>query len=127
MSMKIVHTDKCPIPVSNYSQAVISNGIVFLAGMGPRQPVTSLIEGDIDAQIEQTFTNMRVTLEAAGTSLDKMIRCVCYVLTREHIPAVNRAFERHFPTQPPGRAILVVPDFGIEGMLFETVAEAALD
>ena len=113
--------------MSNYSQAVISNGIVFLAGMGPRHPQTNvIIPDDIEAQLEQTFSNMRVVLEEAGSSMDKMIRCVVYVLSRSHIPAVNAIFTRTWPKDPPARAIMVMSDFGIEHMLVETIAEAAL-
>jgi 2-iminobutanoate/2-iminopropanoate deaminase len=126
MSRDIVFTDKGPIPVSNYSQAVISNGIVFMAGFGPRDPKTNVIEGDIEAQLEVTFSNMNVVLEEAGSSMQKMLRCVVYVLKREHIPAVNRFFEKTWPKDPPARAIMIVSDFGIPGMLVETISEATL-
>jgi 2-iminobutanoate/2-iminopropanoate deaminase len=69
---------------------------------------------------------MRVVLEAAGSSFAKMLRCVVYVLRREDIPAVNNIFARLFPKDPPARAILIVSDFGIPGMLVETISEAAL-
>ncbi len=127
MSREVIFTDAGPKPVANYSQAVVSNGIVFLAGMGPRDPQTNVIEGDINAQLKVTFDNMRVVLEAAGSSLQKLLRCVVYVLRREDIPAVNQIFERTFPNSPPARAVMIVSGFGIPGMLVETIAEASID
>lgn len=126
VSRSVVFTGDGPIPVANYSQAVVSNGIVFLAGMGPRDPKTNVIEGGIDHQLAVTFNNMRIVLEASGSSMSQLLRCVVYVLKREDIPAVNRIFEETWPASPPARAVMIVSDFGIPGMLVETIAEAAL-
>lgn len=67
---KIVRTDKAPLPVGPYNQAVIANGLVFTAGQIAIDPATNqLVPGDVEAQTRLVMENLRAVLNAAGTSL----------------------------------------------------------
>ena len=126
MKRTIVKTKKAAQPMQNlFSQAVKANGIVFVAGCASRDPETGKVVGTtIEEQIARTFDNVAAILEAAGSSLAKAVRVVCYLETRDHFPALNAAFARYFPSEPPARAVLIVPEFGLPGMMFEAIVTA---
>lgn len=126
---KSIATDKAPKPLSNFSQAVVCNGIVYMAGVASRDPKTAkVVPGTIEEQIELTMQNVKTILEASGSSMANVLRVVCYLQSRDHFPALNAAFEKWFANgSPPARAVLMVPQFGLEGMLFEVIVTAAQD
>ncbi len=126
---KAIATDKAPKPLANFSQAVVCNGIVYMAGVASRDPKTAkVVPGTIEEQIELTMQNVKTILEASGSSMKNALRVVCYMKTRDHFPALNAAFDKWFSKEaPPVRAVLLVPEFGLEGMLFEVIVTAAQD
>jgi len=126
MKRTIVKTKKAAQPMQNlFSQAVKANGLVFVAGCASRDPETGKVIGKtIEEQIARTFANVEAILEAAGSSMAKVVRVVCYLQTREHFPALNATFGRLFPSEPPARAVLIVPEFGLPGMMFEAIVTA---
>jgi len=75
MSRKIIHTDKAPAAIGPYSQAVRVGDTVYLSGQIPLDPATGLlVEGDISAQARRAFDNLKAVCEAAGGSLDDVVR-----------------------------------------------------
>jgi 2-iminobutanoate/2-iminopropanoate deaminase len=126
MARTIIKTKKAPQPMQNlFSQAIKANGIVFLQGCASRDPETGKVMGDtIEEQIARTFDNVATLLDAAGSSLANAVQVVCYLQTREHFPALNTTFARYFPKDPPTRAVLIVPEFGLPGMMFEAIVTA---
>ena len=102
---QIIATEKAPKAIGPYSQAVVSNGFVFLAGQIPLDPATTqIIEGGIAAQTERVFENLRAVLEAAGSSLGQVVKTTVYLKDMGEFAAMNEVYARHFSTTPPARS-----------------------
>jgi 2-iminobutanoate/2-iminopropanoate deaminase len=88
----------------SYSQAVVAGGLVFVSGQGPFDPDTGAIVGDtIQEQTRQALVNTRAILEAAGSSIEKVVS-VTFILTHpEDFAGMNEEWIRWFPTDPPAR------------------------
>ena len=126
MPRKTVLTDKAPQPIANFSHAVVANGVVYMAGVGPRDPKTGkVVEGTFAEQAELTLKNMVTILEAAGSSLEQVLRVIVYLGSRDDFPAFNEVWNRYFSSsEPPSRAVLMQPFFGLEGMQVEVIVTA---
>ena len=104
---KAVSTDKAPKPMGPYSQAVVDGDLVYLAGQGPVDPETEKLErGDVRAQTMRTFGNVKAILEAAGSSLEKVIRCTVYLKDMGDFAAMNEVYARTFEAPYPARTTI---------------------
>ena len=102
-----VVTDKAPRPIGPYSQAIIEGDLLFLAGQGPLDPATGEENrGDIGAQTKRTLDNIRGILEAAGSSMDKVIRCNVYLADIGDFAAMNEVYARAFTKPYPARTTI---------------------
>lgn len=102
---QIVATEKAPHAIGPYSQAVISQGLVFVSGQIPLDPATGqMIEGDIAAQTERVLENLRAILEACGSSLERVVKTTVYLADLDDFPRMNEVYARYFPSAPPARA-----------------------
>lgn len=102
-----VTTDKAPRPIGPYSQAIVEGDLLFLAGQGPLDPATGDEEnGDIGAQTQRTLDNIRAILEAAGSSMDKVIRCNVYLKDIADFAAMNEVYARAFTRPYPARTTI---------------------
>ncbi len=117
------------IPPKMYSQAIVCNNIVYVSGQLGRHPEDGHLDvGDAEAQIRQSFENVRMILEYAGSSLDKIITCECHLQNVEDLPILNKVYAELFEDMeiPPSRCAigsnLVVPD-----CLFEVVVSGIID
>lgn len=109
MSKQTVHTEKAPAAVGPYSQAVRHGNLVFLSGQIPLDPETmKLVEGDIQAQAHRMFRNLRAVCEAAGGSLDDIVKLNLYLADMGDFPAVNEVMKRYFAEPYPARAAVGV-------------------
>ncbi len=106
--MREVRTDAAPAPVGPYSQAVIHGGVLYCSGQIPLDPATGeMIEGDIEEQTRQVFANLRAVLEAAGSSLDRVVRASVYLADLSLFPRVNAVYAEHFSAAPqPARSTI---------------------
>jgi 2-iminobutanoate/2-iminopropanoate deaminase len=104
MARQIVFTPHAAKPPATYSQAVKAAGLVFVSGTAPVDPATGAIAGSsIQEQTAQCLANIRAILEAAGSSLDKVV-CVTVVLADEvDFAGMNEEWLRWFPSDPPAR------------------------
>lgn len=102
-----VTTDQAPRPIGPYSQAIIEDDLVFLAGQGPIDPATgATVLGDIGSQTRRTLENVRAILEAAGSSLDKVIRCNVYLKDIGDFAAMNEVYAQAFTAPYPARTTI---------------------
>ncbi len=108
--MREVKTDRAPDPVGPYSQAVEHAGLVFASGQIPLDPSDgTLVDGGIERQTERVIANLQAVLEAAGSSLDRVIRTTIYLDDLANFPAVNAIYAEHFCGEPtPARATVQV-------------------
>lgn len=106
---EVIHTDAAPKAIGTYSQAVRTGATVYLSGQIPLDPATGeLIGGDIEAEVERAFANLRAVCEAAGGSLAKLAKLNVYLTDLAHFPVVNAAMEKLFAQPYPARAAIGV-------------------
>lgn len=105
MARKIpVQTPGAPIPAGPYSPAIIAGDFVFVSGQGPLKPGTrEIVEGDIRVQTRQVFTNIRSILEAAGCSLDDVVKVNAHLANMADFAAYNEVYREHFTEPYPAR------------------------
>jgi len=104
---KPVTTDKAPRPIGPYSQAIVDGDLLFLAGQGPIDPATGVTDkGDIASQTKRTLDNIKAILEAAGSSLDKVLRCNVYLQDIGDFAAMNEVYARTFTAPYPARTTI---------------------
>lgn len=104
MSKQIIHTDKAPKPFAGYSQGVKSGGFVFVSGQGPIDPATGQVHGaTIQEQTGQCLHNVAAVLEAAGSSLDKVVSATFFLAEGDDYAGMNEEWGRWFPLDPPAR------------------------
>jgi len=100
-----ISTEHAPKAIGPYSQAVIANGLVFLSGQIPLDPETGqVIEGDITWQTERVLDNLKSVLEAAGSSLGRVVKTTVYMKDMEEFAKMNAVYARYFPDHPPARS-----------------------
>ncbi len=104
---KPVVTDKAPKPVGPYSQAIIEGDLIFLAGQGPGNPTTGQLErGDVKLETRQTLDNIKAILEAAGSSIDKVLKCNVYLRDINDFAAMNEVYASFFSAPYPARTTI---------------------
>ncbi len=124
MSKEIVSTDNAPAAVGPYSQAVRTGNLVYTAGQIPLDPETGkMVEGDIQTQVEQALHNLQAVLEAAGSSLDQVIKTTVFLQNMDDFAAMNEVYAGFFGGQPPARSAVEVARLPL-GALVEIEAVA---
>jgi reactive intermediate/imine deaminase len=109
MSRSIITTDKAPAAIGPYSQAVRTGNTVYFSGQIPLDPATGLmVEGDIALQARQVFVNLKAVAEAAGGSLEKIVRVGIYVTHLGHFATVNEIMSEYFQAPYPARSTIEV-------------------
>lgn len=105
MAKTIISTTGAPQAIGPYSQAVKIGSVVFTAGQIALDPVTGkLVAGDITIQTHQVMRNLRAILEAAGTSLDHVLKTTCFLMDLADFAAFNAVYAEYFPENPPARS-----------------------
>ena len=103
-----VHTDKAPAAIGPYSQAVVVGNLVFTAGQISLNPETGLVEGrNISEQTHRVCRSLEAILNAAGSSLQKAVKTVCFLSDMADFPAFNEVYARYF-TGKPARSCVAV-------------------
>jgi len=104
MPRDIVFTPKAAKPPASYSQAVRAAGLVFVSGTAPHDPATGAIKGaTIQEQTRQCLTNISAILEAAGSSLDKVVSATIVLADEDDFAGMNEEWLKWFPSNPPAR------------------------
>ncbi len=107
--MEIIQTDRAPQAIGPYSQAVRANGFIFASGQIPLDPVTmQIVEGGVERQTEQVLNNLRGVIEAAGSSLDRVVKTTVYLADMSDFSAMNEIYAKFFGATKPARATVQV-------------------
>ncbi len=100
-----VYAANAPKPVGPYSQAVIANGFVFASGQIPLDPASGeLVKGSIGDQTRRILINLGAVLDAAGSSLDKVVKTTVFLSNMGDFAAMNEVYATFFPQNPPARS-----------------------
>jgi 2-iminobutanoate/2-iminopropanoate deaminase len=104
---KAVVTEKGPKPLGPYSQAIIEGDLIYLAGQGCTNPLTGKLElGDVRSETKRTFENISAILQAAGSSLDDVMKCNVYLRDINDFAAMNAVYETFFSAPFPARTTI---------------------
>lgn len=95
-------------PVGPYSPGVEAGGFIFLSGQIPLLPDGTLVEGDIQAQVEQSLKNLKGLLEQAGLDLKAVVKTTIFLTDMADFPAVNEIYARYFSQPFPARSTVAV-------------------
>lgn len=103
--LRKIQTDKAPHAIGPYSQAIVAGGMVFTAGQIPLDPATGeLVGGDISAQAEQVMHNLKAILDAAGASMQTVVKTTVFLSDMQEFAAMNEVYSRHFGDHKPARS-----------------------
>jgi len=106
---RIVATASAPQAIGPYSQAIVANGFVFASGQVPIDPATGqIIDGDIEAQTERVLKNLKALVEAAGTTLDRVVKTTVYLKDMNEFARMNAVYAKFFAADPPARSTVEV-------------------
>ena len=106
---KAISTDKAPKAIGPYSQAIETDGMVFVSGQIPLDPATGkLIAGDIEAQAARVLDNVAAILDAAGSDLAGVVKTTVYLVDLADFARVNAVYGGYFAETPPARATVQV-------------------
>ena len=98
------HTDKAAITGGPYSQAIIHNGLIYTSGQGAIDPKTNQISlGTIEEESKLAMENLRIILEEAGSSLDKVLKVTVHMLDMREYGRFNEVYKKFFEKNPPAR------------------------
>jgi len=106
---EVIATAQGPQAIGPYSQAIRANGFLFVSGQIALRPDTKeLIEGDVRQQTERAMLNLKGIVEAAGSSMEKVVKTTVYLKDMNDFAAMNEVYGKFFPSNPPARATVEV-------------------
>jgi 2-iminobutanoate/2-iminopropanoate deaminase len=127
MSKEIISTENAPAAVGPYSQAVRIGNLVYTAGQVALDPALGKLVGDdAPAQAEQALRNLAAILEAAGTSLENVVKTTVFLNSMDDYKVVNEVYGRFFSKNPPARSAVEVARLPL-GALVEIEAVAVIE
>ena len=109
MNRATIHTDKAPAAIGTYSQAISVDRLVFLSGQIPLDPATmEVVEGNFEARARRVFDNLAAVAQAAGGSLNDVVKLTVFLTDLGNFATVNAVMEDYFRTPYPARAAVGV-------------------
>ena len=105
---KVISTTNAPAAIGPYSQAIEANGFVFASGQIPVNPETGEIPEGIEAQAEQVMKNVNNLLEAAGTSVDQVVKTGVFIKNMDDFATINGIYAKYFAKDCPARSCVEI-------------------
>ena len=106
--MKRVETTLAPLAIGPYSQGIIVNNMFYSSGQIPLTPAGELVGGGIQEQTEQVFGNLQGVLEAAGSSLESVVKATVFIKNMDDFGELNEVYGKYFSTHKPARSCVEV-------------------
>ncbi|MBD3108965.1 RidA family protein [Bacillus sp. AGMB 02131] len=106
--MKTVFTAKAPVAIGPYSQGIVVNNLFFSSGQIPLTAEGQLVEGNVKEQTHQVFQNLKAVLEAAGASLETVVKATVFIKDMNDFAAVNEVYGEYFSSHKPARSCVEV-------------------
>ncbi|MDR4508533.1 MAG: RidA family protein [Candidatus Brocadiaceae bacterium] len=127
MKKEVISTDNAPAAIGPYSQAIKAGGFLFISGQIPIIPATGdIVRGGVRHQTRQVLENLKNILEAAGSSMEKVVKTTVFLKDLNDYTAMNDVYKEFFQHEPPARAAVEVArlpkDVGVE---IEAIASGA--
>lgn len=124
--LKTVSVPGAPKPVGPYSSAVIVGNLIYVSGQSGRDPQTDAVSEDVEVQTEVCLKNVATILEAAGSSLSKVVRCGVFLVDMKDFKKMNGVYARMFGDHRPARTTVAVSELPGPGLKVEIDAVATL-
>ena len=106
---KIINTLDAPKAIGPYSQAIISNGIIYTAGQICINPITGELNNlDFKTEVMQVFKNIEAILKSGNSNISNVIKCTVYITDLSNFEIVNSIFQEIFKENPPARSVVEV-------------------
>lgn len=122
MKMRVTHP-LAPPNTGSYSPALRAGDWIFVSGQGPLNPEGEIIPGDVTSEVRLTLQNIRALVEAAGGSMEQVVKCTCYLADIGDFDAFDLAYRQFFGDPPPSRTTVAA---GLQGIKIEIDAIAYL-
>ena len=121
---KVISTDKAPAAIGPYSQAIEVNGMVYTSGVIPVDPATGNIAEGVEAQAEQALTNVKNLIEAAGGSIENVVKTTVFIKNMNDFAKINEVYAKYFTEPYPARSCVEVARLPKDVLLeVETIVE----
>jgi len=114
---KVIYTPNAPAPVGPYSQAIESNGTLYISGQIPVDPKTGNIPDNITDQTKQVFENIKAILDEAGYSFDHIVKMTVLLSDMNNFKAMNGVYATYYAENPPARAAFQVGRLPLDVMV----------
>ncbi|WP_018659379.1 RidA family protein [Allofustis seminis] len=115
--MKNIHTDKAPAAVGPYSQAIMTEGLLFLSGQLGIDPATGKMVEGVAGQAEQMLKNAQAILEEAGVGFEKVIKTTVFLTDMADFQKVNEIYAKYFSKPFPARSAIAVAALPVGGLV----------
>jgi 2-iminobutanoate/2-iminopropanoate deaminase len=108
MTKKIICTQKSPAAIGPYNQGIVAGGVLYTSGQLPIHPETGEVPTTIEEQTAQVLENLKAIIEAAGTTMEHVVKCTVYIQNMSDFAAMNQVYSTYFSDNPPARACVEV-------------------
>jgi 2-iminobutanoate/2-iminopropanoate deaminase len=109
MELHVINTDKAPKAIGPYSRAIRVGDFVFCSGQVGIDPATGkLVDGGIETETRRVLLNLSAVLEAAGSSLSRVVKTTVFIVNMDEFPKMNAVYAEFFPSAPPARSTVQV-------------------
>lgn len=108
MNRTVIKTDKAAPAIGPYSQAILTDTMLYCSGQIPLTAQGVMVDGDVTAQTIQVFENIKAVLEAAGSSFEKVVKVTVFLADMGDFAAMNAVYGQHFTVNPPARSTVQV-------------------
>jgi 2-iminobutanoate/2-iminopropanoate deaminase len=108
MSRTVIATDQAAPAIGPYSQAIMTDTMVYCSGQIPLTPAGVMVDGDVTAQTTQVLNNVKAVLAAAGSSLEKVVKVTVFLQDMGDFAAMNAVYAQYFTSNPPARSTVQV-------------------
>lgn len=114
-------------PYPTFSRAVILDSTVYVSGvLGQKPGTTQLASLDFEPQCRQAMENLKASVEAAGSRMDQVVKCQCFLTDAADFAAFNKIYVSYFPSEPPARSTVIVKALVAKGAKLEIDCFAAV-
>ncbi len=114
---KIIKTEKAPGAIGPYNQGIVAGGFLFTSGQLPINLVSGILPSGIEEQTVQVLENLKAIIEAAGSSMEKVVKCTVYLQSMNDFAAMNKIYSTYFPQNPPARVCVEVSKMAKNAMV----------
>jgi len=106
MPKQVIRSDRAPKPAGPYSQGILAEKFLFVAGQTGTDPKTGKLPDGVEAQTRQTLENVKAVVEAAGATLDNVVRVGVYLTDIKNFSAMNEVYKTYFTQNQPARSTI---------------------